>query len=979
METIHKAVVGIGILLGLLTILNAQQFTEEDSLKQLVYAQRMDYFANSEEARNLDSAGIYAEKITILSAQSGMWETYVEYGRWYLYLLIQQGKLAEAKQYGKDLINQAGEHLPKSGKVMRDLYSYYGVRLLRMGEFQASISWQKQALFKLNPDSIPTPEQPNLITNWIYLGFTHSRMRNYEQAILYLQQARSQALKFLNQSPSAFADVAYWANQHLGTTYSRKGEIEEARKYLKKAFELAETYFENESNRKINGYHELGWLAFEDGLYSQALNYGKQALREQETFKARSGGTHQIDNSYVLIGESYTKLGKPEEAIPWLSKGVDASIQAYGGIYNRHFRIAASTLKLADAYANRGSIDTSLIFYQKALVQFCGSFSNTDPSSNPPAAQVTATKLSLFCIKNKALAWEEKYRLNHKLASLQHAYEAYMLCLNVMDLMRRQYRGDASQLFIASEAKNLYEHAIISALKLADETGKYEFQEEAFYLAEQSKAYLLFLQQNEQKAKINLGVSDTFLTREQILKENLAAIQSSLLSEEQKGDQAQQDTIVALKARLFSLNQQYQELIDQLETHYPAYFKLKHDPFQAQITDLVAYLQKSQETLVEYFVGDSSFVCFVIDENGLQAHNLTASTTWKLSLDSLLSNLQAPRYDQQSLESYARHAYNVYQAVLGSVFNESLPSALRIIPEGALGYIPFSALLTSRPEINTQGDDTRIRRAYRNLPFVLNKATIRYAYSARLLLSQPESHKPTKKLLAMAPSYTGSLQLKSNQEQAQSVGNLMNGEVLIGNSAKKDYFLQQASGFDILHLAMHGQSNQQIPMASRLLFYQDADSDSAQAQNLYAYEIYGLMLNASLAVLSACETGAGALARGEGILSLARSFRFAGCKSILYSLWRADGTAANSIIIDFYTALNDGSQKASALQQVKQSYLREASPERIHPYYWATFVFLGDDNIQANQNHILLYISILLVTTFVLGSFFYLKKKRSNS
>ena len=54
---------------------------------------------------------------------------------------------------------------------------------------------------------------------------------------------------------------------------------------------------------------------------------------------------------------------------------------------------------------------------------------------------------------------------------------------------------------------------------------------------------------------------------------------------------------------------------------------------------------------------------------------------------------------------------------------------------------------------------------------------------------------------------------------------------------------------------------------------------------LHTYEIYNLELKGELAVLSACSTGDGKLQKGEGVISLARAFTYAGIPSVVMTLW----------------------------------------------------------------------------------------------
>ena len=118
--------------------------------------------------------------------------------------------------------------------------------------------------------------------------------------------------------------------------------------------------------------------------------------------------------------------------------------------------------------------------------------------------------------------------------------------------------------------------------------------------------------------------------------------------------------------------------------------------------------------------------------------------------------------------------------------------------------------------------------------------------------------------------------------------------------------------------------------------------DSIPDGILTAEEVSSLDLRQTeLAVLSACETGLGAVTE-EGVFGLQRGFKLAGVKSLLMSLWKVDDKVTSKLMKLFYENISKGQNKAQALHDA-QNRLR-GDPLTSQPYFWAGFILLDGLN-----------------------------------
>ncbi len=101
------------------------------------------------------------------------------------------------------------------------------------------------------------------------------------------------------------------------------------------------------------------------------------------------------------------------------------------------------------------------------------------------------------------------------------------------------------------------------------------------------------------------------------------------------------------------------------------------------------------------------------------------------------------------------------------------------------------------------------------------------------------------------------------------------------------------------------------------------------------------LLGTQLVVLSACETGLGDIANGEGVYGLRRAFALAGAEAQLMSLWPVSDYGTQSLMSRYYEKLTAGQGRSEALRNVQLEMIASEGPYS-HPYYWAAFILTGN-------------------------------------
>ena len=155
---------------------------------------------------------------------------------------------------------------------------------------------------------------------------------------------------------------------------------------------------------------------------------------------------------------------------------------------------------------------------------------------------------------------------------------------------------------------------------------------------------------------------------------------------------------------------------------------------------------------------------------------------------------------------------------------------------------------------------------------------------------------------------------------------------------------QRLASYNVLHFATHGFIAGDVGglIEPALLLTPPAEPNVQNDGLLKASEISKLKLNAEWVVLSACNTAGSGKESAVALSGLARSFFYAGSKSLLVSHWEVYSKAAVDLITVAFQNLDQNTGRASAMQLAMISLIDSGKRSRSHPAYWAPFDLVGE-------------------------------------
>jgi CHAT domain-containing protein len=153
----------------------------------------------------------------------------------------------------------------------------------------------------------------------------------------------------------------------------------------------------------------------------------------------------------------------------------------------------------------------------------------------------------------------------------------------------------------------------------------------------------------------------------------------------------------------------------------------------------------------------------------------------------------------------------------------------------------------------------------------------------------------------------------------------------------QNIFSSNLNNSKIVHIAVHGYYNNEIPELNSLVFYNDNSDPTALNKYLTVDDISKLNLNQSIVFLSACSTMSGRSFGSLGIQNIGLAFKNAGAKFVITTLWEINDKLTVKFINYFYEEFfKCNNNLIEALTNTKRNCLNDK--ELSLPKNWGAFI-----------------------------------------
>jgi CHAT domain-containing protein/tetratricopeptide (TPR) repeat protein len=802
-----------------------------------------------------------------------------------------------------------------AARELMNLGALYSAR----GEYQRAIEYYEQALPALKSLGVPT-QHGNIL-------FNMAAIRHRQGELQKAQDELTVALALFRQAKYRYGEAN--SLRELAAIHDETGNTGKASELLNEA--LAITRGVSDRRSEAATLNRLADLESKLGHDERALALNREALAINRAAGYKQGEAQTLESiARSLLKTDVNSALESALAAQALEKELKNS---YGEATVLDIQARAWT-KLGDDVRARSAFEQSLEYWRKSGVR----------------SAEASTLLALA-------------RLERDQGHLEAARDRIMPSLEALEWIRANTGGEDARMRLAALHREYYDLAIDVEMQLHDSV-------KAFELSERAHARSLADLLAEARIDVREGVDPALLASERKIKELLDAKDdrlTRLLESAQKSAQA-----AILKRELDELVERYRVVETEIRSKSPRYAAVTQ-PQPASVSEVQAHLTAADTVLIEFWLGEERSFGWIVTKTGCRGFNLPARA--------VIENLARRTYDalnernqqrDQSIQqeegslktasqTFVRTSQELSRALLAPAGKALQVRRLWIVSDGALAYVPFSAL--PQPASTT--------------PLVAtHEVSMLPSASVLLALSRPlEGRPPADATVAVFadPVFTANDErlgghvaevsggtdvtraageagltslprLHFSREEADAIAALAPArqvwKELNFDASRENVKNPELARYRVIHFATHGLLNSRHPELSGLVLSMVDKNGRPQDGFLRLHEIYDLKLNADLVVLSGCQTALGKEIRSEGLIGLTRGFMYAGSPQVVASLWGVRDRATAEFMRRFYEALlGRHLAPAAALRETQLSMLRDERWK--DPYYWAAFTVQG--------------------------------------
>jgi CHAT domain-containing protein/tetratricopeptide (TPR) repeat protein len=777
-------------------------------------------------------------------------------------------------------------------------------------------------------------------------------MSTAHQSLGEFQQALGLAERALNSAPSTDLRGRAVVLTRLGDLYFLLGDHARARDSYSRAIELAQAGGDPRirafTTLQLSMVHrEVGELdeAFARVVHAQAL---AEEIQDRRT----------LAMSLIQRAELHRKRAETEPARESFRQAV------------AHSRAVGDPRSEALAHLGLGVIDAEL---------------GDRPGARETLEHALALVRSIGDRSNEARILLARARLDRDDNALDLARTHAEAALKVVEAIRGEVVNQHLRTGYTASTHDFYELGIDVLMRLHARNGSAGFDRMALELSERSRARRLVELLNEARADIRQGVEPSLLSRERSLRELVNTKAERLLA--LAGNRQAARAASALEGELEEAVARLRDVEAEIRSRSPRFSALAlPQPLRAsEIQDQV----DPETVLLVYSLGESRSYLWAITPTGLSSLTLPPRGEIEQAARRVheLITVRVSRRPGETAgqwgdrvavgdAEYGRASSALSRMILGPLLAQLNTKRVVVVAEGALQFVPFSALpipgsidgrpllseyeVASIPSVSSLAELRREARTRQRPPRTLailadpvfsnDDPRVGGAASRPSASAADQPALWPRDLDRAAADVAGASGVRfarlpfSRREADAAVRYVRPAERLRAVDFDASYATATSpdlAQYRFVHFATHGLLDSVRPELSGLVFSLVGRDGSPQQGYLRAHEVYNLRLPADLVVLSGCRTGLGRDIKGEGMVSLARGFLYAGAQRVSVSLWQVDDEATAELMSRFYAAMiRDGMRPTAALRSA-QLALRDTRRWRV-PFYWAGFVLQGE-------------------------------------